>query len=549
MDRPPTMAPETVAPDIEATTLDAGFRLMRLEVSNWGPFRQGVTSMCPDGRHAVLTGNLGPGTSALVEALRMLLLPAPNPAITPHATDRPAMLLGVFHNAAFDRTVTLAQIFPSAADQPLPARLFVAAPHELSIGGDLSHFDGDLVALRKSLRTVGAESFDTFPRYHAWFRRCFAIGDPLPVEALRACRDALDGYFASLKLALLEVRLGQLADDWARHDRRVLDEVERHAALRAQALHLRHSISASGGERIAQLDIDIEQLERVRDIRRQRATLYATLIASVNEAPAATEADFLAQRERLAARRAHAPSAALSQLSAFSDFHEIDWHIPARDAARLGEEKQRLQNASDILQQLADGLEELRGTIRSCEQSLDACRDARTAAQTAMAIAETERQQAEDLLAASEPAMQSASLDMLDALRAEAFGQHAPTVESCDPCRESMRRWLQARIDANASDWALLDEQLRDAPSALATAEAARPYRFHLAVLDESFWRGDDDTTRNWLQRLGAANVQCLIVTPMEKIPIVEPMVSSVAFVRDEGDAAARVWRVGIENR
>lgn len=548
MDRPPTMAPETVAPDIEATTLDAGFRLMRLEVSNWGPFRQGVTSMCPDGRHAVLTGNLGPGTSALVEALRMLLLPAPNPAITPHATDRPAMLLGVFHNAAFDRTVTLAQIFPSAADQPLPARLFVAAPHELSIGGDLSHFDGDLVALRKSLRTVGAESFDTFARYHAWFRRCFTIGDPLPVEALRACRDALDGYFASLKLALLEVRLGQLADDWARHDRRVLDEVERHAALRAQALHLRHSISASGGERIAQLDIDIEQLERVRDIRRQRATLYATLIASVNEAPAATEADFLAQRERLAARRAHAPSAALSQLSAFSDFHEIDWHMPARDAARLGEEKQRLQNASDILQQLADGLEELRGTIRSCEQSLDACRDARTAAQTAMAIAETERQQAEDLLAASEPAMQSASLDMLDALRAEAFGQHAPTVESCDPCRESMRRWLQARIDADARDWALLDEQLRDAPSALATAEAARPYRFHLAVLDESFWRGDDDTTRNWLQRLGAANVQCLIVTPMEKIPIVEPMVSSVAFVRYEGDAAARVWRVAIGN-
>lgn len=548
MDRPPTMAPETVAPDIEATTLDAGFRLMRLEVSNWGPFRQGVTSMCPDGRHAVLTGNLGPGTSALVEALRMLLLPAPNPAITPHATDRPAMLLGVFHNAAFDRTVTLAQIFPSAADQPLPARLFVAAPHELSIGGDLSHFDGDLVALRKSLRTVGAESFDTFARYHAWFRRCFTIGDPLPVEALRACRDALDGYFASLKLALLEVRLGQLADDWARHDRRVLDEVERHAALRAQALHLRHSISASGGERIAQLDIDIEQLERVRDIRRQRATLYATLIASVNEAPAATEADFLAQRERLAARRAHAPSAALSQLSAFLDFHEIDWHMPARDAARLGEEKQRLQNASDILQQLADGLEELRGTIRSCEQSLDACRDARTAAQTAMAIAETERQQAEDLLAASEPAMQSASLDMLDALRAEAFGQHAPTVESCDPCRESMRRWLQARIDADARDWALLDEQLRDAPSALATAEAARPYRFHLAVLDESFWRGDDDTTRNWLQRLGAANVQCLIVTPMEKIPIVEPMVSSVAFVRYEGDAAARVWRVAIGN-
>jgi uncharacterized protein YPO0396 len=542
------MAPETVAPDIEATTLDAGFRLMRLEVSNWGPFRQGVTSMCPDGRHAVLTGNLGPGTSALVEALRMLLLPAPNPAIMPHATDRPAMLLGVFHNAAFDRTVTLAQIFPSAADQPLPARLFVAAPHELSIGGDLSHFDGDLVALRKSLRTVGAESFDTFARYHAWFRRCFTIGDPLPVEALRACRDALDGYFASLKLALLEVRLGQLADDWARHDRRVLDEVERHAALRAQALHLRHSISASGGERIAQLDIDIEQLERVRDIRRQRATLYATLIASVNEAPAATEADFLAQRERLAARRAHAPSAALSQLSAFLDFHEIDWHMPARDAARLGEEKQRLQNASDILQQLADGLEELRGTIRSCEQSLDACRDARTAAQTAMAIAETERQQAEDLLAASEPAMQSASLDMLDALRAEAFGQHAPTVESCDPCRESMRRWLQARIDADARDWALLDEQLRDAPSALATAEAARPYRFHLAVLDESFWRGDDDTTRNWLQRLGAANVQCLIVTPMEKIPIVEPMVSSVAFVRYEGDAAARVWRVAIGN-
>lgn len=547
----------------KAAHVDSGFRLMRLEVMHWGTFREGVASLHADGRNTMLTGNFGAGASTLLDALRTLLMPPQRVAMTSPGPDRPAIALGVFHNAGLDRTVALAQIVWSPGAQAPVARLFVAAPHALSIAADLAHFDGDLLAIRKSLRAAGAEVFDTLARHDAWFRRCFAIGDLVPVDVLRTCRDALDGYFAGQKLALIDARLARLAEDWARHDRRTRDEMERHAALTAQALHLRHSISSSGsgGERIAQLDIEIDQLERGRDQRRRRAALYATLAAVVNEAPAENELDFAAQRHRLAdtrpvaEARSAAQAAARAQLAAISDFGEIDWRPLAREAARLGDEKQRLQCASALVQQLADGLDELRETIRDCEEELDACRDARAAAQTTISLADAQRQQTADQFATWSASLETIPQGVLDTLHAEyAAREHELTVESCDARREAMRRWLDARIAADADDWAQLAEQLRNGPDALALAAGTgtghdheRPLRFRLAVIDSGFWQGADAATCNELQRLTARDIQWWIVTPPQKIPIVEPMVSRVAVLHEAEDGASQLWQIAME--
>jgi uncharacterized protein YPO0396 len=188
----------------------SGFRLKRLEVYNWGTFHGRVWTLELDGRNALLTGDIGSGKSTLVDAITTLLVPAGRVAYnkaagadsrerTPRSyvlghyksernevtgTARPvslrdassySVILGVFHNAGFDQTVTLAQVFWMKDAQGQPARFFAAAERELSIAADFAHFGGDIAQLRKRLRGQGVEIEDSFPKYGAWFRRRFGI--------------------------------------------------------------------------------------------------------------------------------------------------------------------------------------------------------------------------------------------------------------------------------------------------------------------------------------------------------------------------------------
>src|SRR6202162_3148429 len=70
-------------PDIDAPGLDfigddvlSGFRLMRLEVFNWGTFDDRVWTLPLGGKNALLTVDIGSGKSTLVDAVTTLLVPA-----------------------------------------------------------------------------------------------------------------------------------------------------------------------------------------------------------------------------------------------------------------------------------------------------------------------------------------------------------------------------------------------------------------------------------------------------------------------------------------
>ncbi len=124
----------------------SGFRLHRLEVFNWGTFDKRVWTLKPDGRNALLTGDIGSGKSTLVDAITTLLVPAQrvayNKAAGADSKERSlrsyvlghyksernetsgaakpvalrdhtsySVILGTFHNAGYDQTVTLAQVF------------------------------------------------------------------------------------------------------------------------------------------------------------------------------------------------------------------------------------------------------------------------------------------------------------------------------------------------------------------------------------------------------------------------------------------------------
>jgi uncharacterized protein YPO0396 len=196
----------------------AGFRLERLEVLNWGTFDERIWPFTPNGKNALLTGDIGSGKSTIVDAITTLLVPAQrvayNKAAGAETKERTlrsyvlgyyksernevsgiakpvalrdynnySVILGVFRNSGYQQTVTLAQVFFWTADrQGQPPRLFVASERELTTAQDFSHFGSDIAQLRKRLRGSGVELFDTFPPYGAWFRRRFGIDNEQALE-------------------------------------------------------------------------------------------------------------------------------------------------------------------------------------------------------------------------------------------------------------------------------------------------------------------------------------------------------------------------------
>lgn len=405
--------PQSLGLDFVADDTLSGFRLQRLEVFNWGTFDARVWTLNPGGQNSLLTGDIGSGKSTLVDAVTTLLVPAQRIAYNKAAgadsrertlrsyvlghyksernevsgTARPvalrdhnnySVILGVFYNAGYDQTVTLAQVFWIKDAQGQPARFFVAAERDLSIAGDFANFGADIAALRKRLRRPLAEVFDSFPPYGAWFRRRFGIDNeqaldlfhqtvsmksvgnltdfvrshmlepfdvapritalighfddlnraheavlkakrqvallsPLvadgerhavlaaQIEEMRACREALKAYFATLKLALLDKRLAGLAEDWRRHDAQLQRIDEQRLAQRGEESELKRSIAENGGDRLERLAAEIHRLEIERQARARKAQRHGQLLAAVGEQAALDEAAFLDQGQRFAA--------------------------------------------------------------------------------------------------------------------------------------------------------------------------------------------------------------------------------------------------------
>ena len=67
---------DTFELDFAADEALSGFRLVRLEVLNWGTFDNRVWALQLDGKNGLLTGDIGSGKSTLVDANTTLLVPA-----------------------------------------------------------------------------------------------------------------------------------------------------------------------------------------------------------------------------------------------------------------------------------------------------------------------------------------------------------------------------------------------------------------------------------------------------------------------------------------
>lgn len=196
----------------------AGYRLHHVEVLNWGTFDSAVWRLAPHGETALLTGDIGSGKSTLVDAVTTLLLPANSVAYNRAAgagskertlrsyvegyykserteisgRSKPvgirsnrntfSVILGVFCNAGYGETVTLAQVFWQAGMSGQPNRFYVSASDELAISVHFAGFGSDVRALKKQLREKGAHVTDTYPQYETVMRRLLGIASPQALD-------------------------------------------------------------------------------------------------------------------------------------------------------------------------------------------------------------------------------------------------------------------------------------------------------------------------------------------------------------------------------
>ncbi|HYB48843.1 MAG TPA: SbcC/MukB-like Walker B domain-containing protein, partial [Streptosporangiaceae bacterium] len=76
---------------------------------------------------------------------------------------------------------------------------------------------------------------------------------------------------------------------------------------------------------------------------------------------------------------------------------------------------------------------------------------------------------------------------------------------------------------------------------------AVKSRTFRFAVIDEAFGRGSDESTRFALELFGRLGLQLLIVTPLQKIHVIEPYVSAVGFVDNPTSCYSRLQTLTIE--
>ena len=76
-------------------------------------------------------------------------------------------------------------------------------------------------------------------------------------------------------------------------------------------------------------------------------------------------------------------------------------------------------------------------------------------------------------------------------------------------------------------------------------AERSRDFRF--AVIDEAFGRGSDVSTRYALDLFAKLGLQLLIVTPLQKVHVIEPYVKAIGFVDNPTGSYSRLQTLTIE--
>ena len=75
----------------------------------------------------------------------------------------------------------------------------------------------------------------------------------------------------------------------------------------------------------------------------------------------------------------------------------------------------------------------------------------------------------------------------------------------------------------------------------------SRSRSFRFVVIDEAFGRGSDESATYGLELFKKLNLQLLVVTPLQKIHVIEPYVANVGFVANSEGKNSKLRNLTIE--
>lgn len=187
----------------------SGYRLVYMEMYNWGTFDEKIWRITPDGKHSLLTGANGSGKTTVVDALLTLLVPTtrrfynqssgannrrerneksyclgafgtiqPDSGVTAktqylRTKDQYSILLATFRDLAFNQYVTLAQVRWFSRDDL--KKVFVYSPHHLTIQEHFSPIDAQGEWRQRLKRIEKTEVFESFSHYVQRFSKTFGL--------------------------------------------------------------------------------------------------------------------------------------------------------------------------------------------------------------------------------------------------------------------------------------------------------------------------------------------------------------------------------------
>jgi uncharacterized protein YPO0396 len=186
---------------------------------------------------------------------------------------------------------------------------------------------------------------------------------------------------------------------------------------------------------------------------------------------------------------------ALGKLAVFDRFRELDWRASATSIDSLEEERRELEACSDQLRVLRAQLEEVLGALAELARDEAAARTARGREEGRLESCRGALREADAVFAAASDAERTEAFPALDALRPEALGDRALTIESADAREREFRELLQDRLDAEEKKITRLVTRIvgamqayraeypLDARDADASVDAEDEYRRMLAAL------------------------------------------------------------------
>lgn len=148
------------------------------------------------------------------------------------------------------------------------------------------------------------------------------------------------------------------------------------------------------------------------------------------------------------------------RLESFKEFNALCWQDLTRIIAVLEQEKERLEQTSDVLKVLNEALEKNKEHIKSLEQQLDQQKDKASKSEAKMEWAQQQLHACHQESLPDECGEASALIADLELYRTEALGAHQLSIESCDNRQQDFRLWVQKKIDSQDGKIKTLEERI-----------------------------------------------------------------------------------------